>query len=194
MTFLIAISLKNFTNKSSSLLGSDGQRFFKPTDGRSHYNPKKMFTPFQPRVTVVRAWKNGDIFLTFIQEKLGKSFMISSCSVLWFLQVPGNGLVGTRNTALWSGALWRRTMEPKPSQFSLAPRRMGPAGLIMGKLSYNPEPWGYYSRHGLRSCLKVGILRCRPIMKSGSGSYEESLRAVVKSSPTCWAEMEIRAL
>ena len=70
MTFLIAISLKNFTNKSSSLLGSDGQRFFKPTDGRSHYNPQKMFTPFQPRVTVVRAWKNGDILEHFPEISL----------------------------------------------------------------------------------------------------------------------------
>lgn len=41
MTFLIAILPTNFTNKSSSLLRNDGLQFFKPTDGRSHYNSKK---------------------------------------------------------------------------------------------------------------------------------------------------------
>lgn len=37
---------------------------------------------------------------------------------------------------LWSGAPWRRIRGPKPSDFSLALRWMGPEGLTLGRMSY----------------------------------------------------------
>lgn len=124
----------------------------------------------------------------FLDLYLGKARKIIHDFKLLCFVVPSSSWKWSGKNEEHSFVEWSLLEKDHGAQtFSILPslRWMGPAGLITGKLSCNPEPWGYCPRRGLTSCLKVGILWCRPIVKSSSGSREETLRAVIKSWPTC---------
>ena len=83
----------------------------------------------------------------FLDLYLGKARKIIHDFKLLCFVVPSSSWKWSGKNDEHSFVEWSPLEKDRGAQtFSILPslRWMGPAGLITGKLSYNPEPWGYY--------------------------------------------------